>query len=271
MITYKCYKKVYKEDNKGGDYWRDVDFNDHLKLTQFQTTFQYLIKNYPAPQNVLEAGCGLGRWVIPLSEGNYKVTGLEIEKEALDIINKNYKSDNLTLIHGDVFNMLFSDKTFDIILSLGVLEHYENSINQRKAIMEHIRVLKDDGIFIVTVPYASWIRFIMDIPFIHLVSLVRLFKKKKQFFTEYRYTQRTFTKILKSCELEIINVVYDELLEPYNFGLTVDYPIKRLFKSKSLPYTTNKIGRKVFKLLWKIHPKIVSGGIAFICKKKYTR
>ena len=55
-------------------------------------------------------------------------------------------------------------------------------------------------------------------------------------------------------------------MPPFNFGF-MDYPIKKVFKATD-PYKLNKLGCIVFKYLWKIHPKLVSGGIGFVCRKK---
>jgi len=266
-LKYQCFKNFKQHPEKGGDYWKNVNYDEHLKLTSHQTSYRYLLKQYPPPQKLLEAGCGIGRWVIPLLNNEYDVVGIDIEGEALNTVKKNHAAKNLALVQGDVFNMSFPDKTFDIVLSLGVLEHFEDPSIQKKAILEHVRVLKDKGIFLITVPHLSFVRFIFHIPFLKLVSLVHLLKRKSHYFSEYRYTKPEFGRILKNCQLNVIDIVYDDLLEPYNFGLTVDYPLRKLFRTSKIQYKANKFGNKVFKLMWRMHPKLVSGGIGFICQK----
>jgi len=266
-MKYKLRYPKPKKETSGGAYWQNADFIEHLKLTDYQTTYQYLINNYPPPLKILEAGCGLGRWVIPLAEKGYDVTGIELEEEAIKIIIKNYNSTNMTLVHGDVFKMPFTDKSFDIVISLGVLEHFEKPEIQKEAIIEHLRVLKDEGVFLITVPYLSFIRLVFHLPWVKFVSIIRKLKNKKEYFSEYRYSKNEFKKIISNSGLEIIDIVYDELLPPHNFGF-MDYPIKKLFKDTTGQFKLNKIGQIVFKILWKIQPKLVSGGIGFICKKK---
>jgi len=267
-MKYKCKRPKSKDEQKGGDYWRDVSIEEHFHLAPKQTSYNYIIQNYSSSSSILEAGCGLGRWVIPLSEQGFDVTGIEIEKEAVEKVNDHYKSQNFRIIHGDIFNMPFKDKSFDIVISLGVLEHFEDRITQKNAISEHSRVLKDDGVFFVTVPYISLIRLIIHFPFIRLLSLVRSLKGKKEYFTEYRYTKSAFKKILKSDNFEITKIVWDDLQNPYSFGLTVDYPVKRFTKSKDgVQYKLNNFGLAIQKVLWKIHPGLISGGVGFVCKK----
>lgn len=268
-MKYKCYRKVEKDPKLGGDYWREADFTKHLNLTYFQTTFSYLLKNYPPPKKILEAGCGIGRWVIPLTKEKYDVTGIEIEKEAIDIIKRNYPDKTLTLIHGDIFNMEFPDSTFDVVLSLGVLEHFENYSIQVKAINEHKRVLKEGGVLLITVPYFSIFRALFHVPYKTIVSLVRKLRGETEFFTEYRYRKSTFKKIIERNNLKVIDVVFDELLPPYNFGLTVGSPISKYFVAKDgVQYKLNNFGIRFFKTLWEVHPCLISGGVGYVCRKK---
>ncbi len=268
-MKYKCYGKFQKSETKGGSYWENSEYEAHHKLTKYQTTYQYFLKNYPPKLKVLEAGCGIGRWVVPLSEDNYDVTGIEIEEKALKIIRNNFISENLELVHGDILNMDFPDGTFDFVLSLGVLEHFENAELQMKAIEEHIRVLKDSGTILVTVPQISFLRLFIHLPYVKILTCVRRLKNKKYFFTEYRYSKNEFKKILESVALKVVDVVYDDFYPPYSFGLTVDYPLNRLTKSREkIEYKCNRFGQMLIKVLWNINPRLISGGIGFICKKQ---
>lgn len=266
-MKYKCFKKEQKNETSGGAYWVDADFDEHLKLTEYQTTYQHLVKTYDKPRSLLEAGCGIGRWVIPLSKEGFDVTGIEIEQEAVDTLNQHFKADNLAVVQGDIFDMPFEDGTFDHVISLGVLEHFEDKAVQRKAIQEHMRVMKDDGRFLITVPYLSFVRLMIHVPFLQLVKLVRYFKGTKSFFTEYRYGKSEFEQVIKDNGMVVEEIVWDDMTDPYNFGLTVDYPINRFLKDGRVQYKGNGLGNSLFRMLWKISPALVSGGIGFVCKK----
>lgn len=270
-MRYSCRRQNKNESNRGGAYWRDSNIDEHLLLTKFQTTYNYVVNRFPKTNSVLEAGCGLGRWIIPLSREGYNVTGIEIENEAVEIVKKYYTAENLKIVQGDIFDMPFANGSFDLVISLGVLEHFEDQEVQNRAIVEHLRVLKDDGVFFVTVPYISLVRLLIHLPFKWLVSFVRLLKGKKEYFTEYRYSRHTFRNILMRNNLEVVEVMWDDLVPPYSFGLTVDYPLKRFTTSKDgIQYKLNRTGLIIQKLLWKIYPGLVSGGCGFLCKKQVS-
>ena len=144
-MKYKIKYHKKKNEMSGGAYWQDAYFTNHLKLTKFQTSFKYVVDNYSPPLHILEAGCGLGRWVIPLAENGFSVIGIEIEQEAVDIFNKHYSSPNAKVLQGDIFNMPFEDKKYDLVISLGVLEHFELKELQTKAFKEHMELLYFDG------------------------------------------------------------------------------------------------------------------------------
>jgi SAM-dependent methyltransferase len=203
-----------------------------------------------------------------LSQKRYNVTGIEISKEAIDLIQQNYSCENLQLVHGDIFNMPFDSNSYDVVLSLGVLEHFEKREILDKAIREHVRVLRNDGIFIVTVPYLSLLRLLIHMPYTKILTCVRRLKFKEQFFTEYRYSYNEFKRILEANGLLIMETIWDDLLSPFSFGMTVDYPLKRITAAKEIEqYKMNKNAARVYRVIWKVNPGLVSGGIGFICRK----
>lgn len=86
-----------------------------------------IAKKFPKGSLILEAGCGLARWVFHLNGLGYETVGLDIESAGLRNVLTfgKYIGESLILIRGDVFNLPFKDGVFDLILSLGVVEHFE--------------------------------------------------------------------------------------------------------------------------------------------------
>lgn len=105
----------------------------------------------PAGGSILEAGAGSGRWVKALTDLGYAATGIELS--AADVERSRTAWPHIPYDHGNVEAMPYADGTFDALLSLGVIEHLFHG--PEKAIAEMRRVLKPDGIMLLTVPHAN--------------------------------------------------------------------------------------------------------------------
>jgi ubiquinone/menaquinone biosynthesis C-methylase UbiE len=101
-------------------------------------------------EEVLDAGCGSGQWLFPISErlSTGTVTGFDMSEGMLEHVkqkaNGNHK---IQVVQGDMQNMSFNDNEFDRIMANFCL-YLIPDINQ--AISEFYRVLKPDGIFMAT-------------------------------------------------------------------------------------------------------------------------
>lgn len=104
-----------------------------------------VIKMHSAPPSkVLEIGCGTGNVSSFLARNGYRVTGCEVYKEAIDKAWPGYDK-----VQGDAATLPFRDNTFDVVGMFDVLEHFNDELPLLK---EARRVLKKDGILVVTVP-----------------------------------------------------------------------------------------------------------------------
>lgn len=100
-------------------------------------------------KKVLDAGCGDGWYSACIVEKGGDVTGVDYSEKAIAFA-KCIVSDAV-FHHASIAELPFKDKTFDIIFSFQVLEHIPLT-ELPKAIEELARVLKDEGIYIVSVP-----------------------------------------------------------------------------------------------------------------------
>ncbi len=100
---------------------------------------------------ILDAGCGEGfiTNLIFSNIANVEVVGLEYTDEALEIARNLNKE--ITYIQGDIYQMPFQKKTFDIVLCTEVLEHLSTPAD---ALKELIRVT--DSYLLLTVPNEPW-------------------------------------------------------------------------------------------------------------------
>ena len=100
-----------------------------------------------AKLNILEAGCGR-RWALNLADIDYSLTGVDIDKDALDIrINKQKDMDIAVL--ADLKAAPLEDNSYDVIFNYNVLEHIDGA---EKVLENFLRWLKPGGIMIIRFP-----------------------------------------------------------------------------------------------------------------------
>ena len=100
---------------------------------------------------VLDAGCGFGEWVDVLADAGYEATGVDYSAELVSRLRESYPLSRW--IQGDIRKMPVPDKSFDAVVSWGVIEHDE--AGPIAALREFWRVLRPGGMIIVTVPWNS--------------------------------------------------------------------------------------------------------------------
>lgn len=104
-------------------------------------------------KKVLDIGCGNGSTLLYLNKkfNINKGVGVDISKKAIEKLKKEMISENLEFLIGDhrELNNL-KNNYFDIVLSWGVIEHFEEYL---LAISEARRVLKAEGFFVLIQPH----------------------------------------------------------------------------------------------------------------------
>ena len=94
---------------------------------------------------LLDAGCGTGQ-MTRLLERYGEAVGLEIAPEALEFARKRGVKN---LIQGSITDPPFAAGSFDLVLSLDVIEHVDNDVQIIDSLFE---IVKPGGHLIVTVP-----------------------------------------------------------------------------------------------------------------------
>jgi SAM-dependent methyltransferase len=210
--------------------WRIEDYDYLLKSCEWDPLSPYAFLYFTPPGPVLEAGCGAGRFVKYLHDRGFDCRGIEFNETTIE--NVKSKWPELQVVQGDVERMPYADNTFKGALAIGLIEHFEPG--PEKVLAEIWRVLKPDGVALVTVPCFNWLRRLKG-PFCgisHMVRVnpvVRKILGKKRYkrwgwnlysgrfkyhvwpewgdFYEYRFTPSEFKRILKNAQFEILESI----------------------------------------------------------------
>ncbi len=101
-------------------------------------------------KKVLDLACGEGYGTYMLAREAEHVTGVEIDKPTVQHARGRYIKDNLEFIQGSILAVpIEGEKKFDVAVCFEGIEHVEE---HDKLLSEVKRLLKDDGLFIVSTP-----------------------------------------------------------------------------------------------------------------------
>tara|TARA_Y100000996_G_scaffold411754_1_gene396490 strand:- start:360 stop:1172 length:813 start_codon:yes stop_codon:yes gene_type:complete len=103
-------------------------------------------------KSILDVGCGTGYFAHLISKYNCTIKGIDFSDEAINIAKTNYKKTNLSFEKIDVQNEDEKLEKFNIITSLGVLEHMDDPLETLLILKKH---LEKNGKMIITSP--NWI------------------------------------------------------------------------------------------------------------------
>jgi len=97
-------------------------------------------------KRVLEVGCGRGSLSCYFSDAGYDCTLLDISRSVVDVAQQMFQANDLkgTFVVGDANALPFDNNSFQVIFSIGLLEHFDNI---EPPIKEQIRVLNEGGLF----------------------------------------------------------------------------------------------------------------------------
>ena len=93
------------------------------RLRMYEIEFE-LINNIVTRGNVLDVGCGSGRFLSYFQPGHYKRFGVEYGKEAVNKARQTMAIESIC--EGDLLDAEFQEEYFDLIVFRGVLEHLPN-------------------------------------------------------------------------------------------------------------------------------------------------
>lgn len=107
------------------------------------------IRYLPRFGRILEAGCGLGHYVLALRARGYEAEGVEWAEETVQAVQAGYP--DLPIRVGDVTRLEVADETYQGYISLGVVEHRQ--AGPEPFLREAYRVLAPGGVALISVPY----------------------------------------------------------------------------------------------------------------------
>ncbi len=259
-------EKFYPEGFNPQQYWDDKYAKEHIagkSSDEFrkQGFWPLLERHLNKGKSYLDAGCGIGGWIIFLKEQGYEVEGIDIATRTIRALTE-YDPD-LKLKVAGVTAIPYPDASLDGVLAIGVLEYVDGKVPE--AMKEVHRVLTDGGMFFLEVPIANTLRKLFYIPLKKIEKIIRQGQGKQATFSNYLFDRHDLRNILKAAGFEVTEIQPHELPEAdSHYGLYIDWPILR----GSEPYKLNALGRAVKSMLNAVSPWIASTGAVVVARKR---
>ncbi len=115
---------------------------DHIARYRF-------VERFVEGKEIADLGSGAGYGSHALSRVAKKVTAVDLSEDAVAHASWRYVEPNLSYQVGDVTRLPFEDSFFDAVVSFEVIEHLDDP---EDLVVEAKRVVKKDGVFIVSTP-----------------------------------------------------------------------------------------------------------------------
>ncbi|OAB33783.1 class I SAM-dependent methyltransferase [Paenibacillus glacialis] len=148
--------EYWEKQKDQGKQWQDERYRSHGMVwgREAGPTVPYAVKIFSRlhVKKVLVIGCGYGRECFYFKDQGFDVTGIDFSLEGIKLANEwlsESEGGTLKFLKGDALQLEFEDNEFDAIFTHKVI-HQFNLADRKRMISEMDRVLKPNGVFILS-------------------------------------------------------------------------------------------------------------------------
>ncbi len=125
--------------------WNEISATYHEHLHRYT-----LARKFTSEKKVLDLACGEGYGANILAKNAKSVTGIDYDEETINHAKNMYRKKNIEFLQGSITDVPIKDsKLFDVIVCFEAIEHVDEP---NKVLQEVKRLLKEDGIFLISTP-----------------------------------------------------------------------------------------------------------------------
>jgi len=167
--------------------------------------FQQDLKGYSG--RTLEVGCGSGHFSALLAKAGFNAILLDYSPSAIMCARNSFLKlegkQRKRYLLGDALSLPIADGMIDVVLSCGLLEHFENYVNP---IAEMVRVLREGGLFYADICPRKFT----------LIGMLDFLYRKPEGWYEAKMNKREIQEMLVRLGLENVRIFGAGVLPPRN-------------------------------------------------------
>lgn len=202
------------------EHWGTHSVEELLAVTRRSPLTRLIETHLPSHGLVLEAGCGLGQYVLYLRERGHRVVGADWSLEALRAGTRL----GAPLAVMDLRALAARDSAAACYLSLGVVEH--DAAGPGAIVAEAARVLAPGGVLLLSVPYWNGLRRLFS-PWVARAG--RRTRASGGQFYQFAFTRAEVRAFLEAAGFRV------DAFHPYDPARVVRNALRRLRRAGSVP------------------------------------
>lgn len=257
-------KKIYTVrdvNRQQAHLWEGHRIEEEVLACSDRSIAPYFLDLLPKEDEILEAGCGLGAWVVFLHKRGYRISGVDNNAEVIERLRQ--WDPGLRVSAGDIAGLPWPEGSLGAYISLGVVEHFEEGTE--RPLKEAFRVLKPGGYLFLTVPSNNLFRRMIAHPLRSGYLLMHWLQGRDIHFAEYRYSPAEVRRMAETAGFTVMLTSTDDFVsKTRSLTLWSEFPFLR---GGSASYSLNAAGRALAWLLNSFSRKILSSGILVIARK----
>lgn len=134
-----------------GEEWAAFSYFSDSEIQKAGDQYFDIVKDeWIVGKNILDVGCGTGRWSKYLSDKANDIEAVDPSKAVFSAARLLQNNTNVRVAQAGVDTIPFEDNSFDFVFSLGVLHHIPNT---EEAMKKCVKKLKPNGYFLVYLYY----------------------------------------------------------------------------------------------------------------------